>query len=100
MLMIYIIGLLDTGFPLFFQSRVGKEQRPFTLIKFRTMALHTDSVGTHMVNKSAITKFGKFLRITKFDEIPQLFNVLLGHMSLVGPQTLPTQSIGIDCRAR
>jgi len=93
MLLIYISGLLDNGSPLFFQQRVGKDQKPFTLIKFRTMDIQTHSVGTHLVDTSSITRLGHFLRKTKFDELPQLFNVLLGQMSLVGPRPcLPNQT--------
>ena len=92
MLVIYVIGLSDSGSPLFFQQRVGKNQKLFTLIKFRTMSIQTESVGTHLVDSTSITGFGRFLRKTKFDELPQLFNVLLGTMSLVGPRPcLPNQ---------
>ena len=92
-LVIIIIGLFDNGPLFFFQQRVGKNQNPFTLIKFRTMAIDTDSVGTHLVDAESITRPGRFLRKTKLDEIPQLFNVLLGHMSLVGPRPcLPNQT--------
>ena len=86
MLVIYIVGLFDNGSPLFFQQRVGKNQKLFTLLKFRTMAIDTGSVGTHLVDAASITKLGHYLRKTKLDELPQLFNVLLGHMSLVGPR--------------
>ena len=93
MLLIYLIGLFDNGSPLFFQQRVGKNHKPFTLIKFRTMDIHTHSVGTHLVDANSITRLGHFLRKTKFDELPQLFNVLLGQMSLVGPRPcLPNQT--------
>lgn len=71
---------------MFFQQRLGKNQRLFTLIKFRTMEINTHSVGTHLVDAKSITKLGHFLRKTKLDELPQLFNVLAGHMSLVGPR--------------
>ena len=86
MLSVYFTGLFVNGSPLFFQRRVGKNQEPFTLIKFRTMAITTGSVGTHLVDATAITKLGHFLRKTKLDELPQLFNVFMGHMSLVGPR--------------
>ena len=93
LLIVAILGLIDNGSPIFFQSRVGKNQKSFTLIKFRTMASNTLSVGTHLVDSSSITSLGKFLRKTKLDELPQLFNVLAGQMSLVGPRPcLPNQS--------
>lgn len=81
-----IIGLFDTGSPIFCQRRVGRNQQPFTLIKFRTMKKETSHVASHLADASAITPFGGFLRKTKLDEIPQLWNVFLGEMSLVGPR--------------
>lgn len=83
-LVLYIIGLFDTGSPLFLQKRVGKNKGPFTLIKFRTMKKEALSVATHLADESVITKHGAFLRKTKLDELPQLLNVLIGDMSLVG----------------
>ena len=69
LLVVSVTGLLGDGSPLFFQQRVGKNQKIFPLIKFRTMATNTRSVGTHLVDVSAVTKLGKLLRRTKIDEL-------------------------------
>lgn len=86
LLLLYVIGLFDTGSPLFRQERVGRNKKTFTLVKFRTMRPDTASVASHLADANSITKFGHFLRKTKLDELPQLWNVLKGEMSLVGPR--------------
>ena len=86
LLIVSLIGLFDTGSPIFVQERVGRYKNPFNLIKFRTMSVDTQSVASHLASTSSITKLGAFLRKTKIDELPQLINVLKGEMSLVGPR--------------
>jgi len=86
LVILLIIGFFDTGSPIFQQERVGRGKKPFRLIKFRSMYLNAPSVATHLASASSITPFGSFLRKSKLDELPQLWNVFIGDMSLVGPR--------------
>lgn len=81
------------GPALFRQKRVGRFQKPFTLYKFRTLPVDTAHVPTHELGQAQTNRVGRFVRRTKLDELPQLWNVLRGDMSLVGPRPgLPTQT--------
>lgn len=84
------IGLFfaNQGKPFFFQLRPGKEERNFKIIKFKTMNDKKDEQGNLLSDAKRLTKIGRFVRKTSLDEIPQLINILLGDMSLIGPRPL------------
>jgi len=81
-----LVCAVDAGSPLLWQKRVGRHTKPFYLVKFRTMHPETDHVPTHLLDPSAITRSGRILRKIRLDELPQLWNVLKGEMSMVGPR--------------
>lgn len=89
MLIIYILVRIKLGKPAIFkQQRPGKNEKIFTLYKFRTMTDEKDEKGNLLPDSKRLTKFGKFLRSTSLDELPELFNILNGSMSIVGPRPL------------
>lgn len=89
LVLLTIIGAIAMkGNPFFTQLRPGKNERIFKLIKFRTMTSETDADGNLLPDEKRLTSYGKFLRSTSLDELPELFNILKGDMSAVGPRPL------------
>lgn len=96
MLLIYLLVRINLGSPTFFlQERVGKDNKIFKMIKFRTMKNSTDKNGNLLSDNERVTKFGSFLRSFSLDELPELINILKGDMSLVGPRALLVQYLGL-----
>ena len=96
MSIIYLLVILNLGSPAFFlQERVGKDNKVFKIIKFRTMKDAKDKEGNDLPDYKRVTKLGSFLRATSLDELPELINVIKGEMSLVGPRPLLTQYLPI-----
>lgn len=96
MSLIYLLVRIGIGSPAFFlQERVGKDNKIFKMIKFRTMKNSTDKNGNLLSDNERVTKFGSFLRSFSLDELPELINILKGDMSLVGPRALLVQYLGL-----
>ena len=89
LLILTVVGVFAMkGNPFFTQQRPGKDEKIFKLIKFRTMTCETDGEGKLLPDEKRLTKYGKFLRSTSLDELPELINILKGDMSIVGPRPL------------
>ena len=96
MLIIYVLVMINLGSPAFFvQERVGKDNKVFKMIKFRTMKDARDKNGNLLSDNERVTRFGSFLRSFSLDELPELINILKGDMSLVGPRALLVQYLGL-----
>lgn len=90
--MLTVIGAFEMkGNPFFTQERPGKDEKIFKLVKFRTMTNAKDKDGNLLSDADRLTKYGKFLRNTSLDELPELFNILKGDMSVIGPRPLLVQ---------
>lgn len=89
LLILTIVGaVVMKGNPFFTQLRPGKDERIFRLIKFRTMTCEKDADGNLLPDEKRLTKYGRVLRSTSLDELPELINILVGQMSIVGPRPL------------
>ena len=93
-LVIIILEIIFQGFPVFFaQERIGYKEKAFKLLKFRSMNNKKDSSGVLLPGEKRITKFGRFLRRFSLDELPELFNIFIGQMSIIGPRPLLKESL-------
>ena len=88
LILVIVTAIAMKGNPFFTQCRPGKDEKIFKLIKFRTMTNERDENGNLLTDDIRLNKFGKFLRSTSLDELPELINILKGDMSIVGPRPL------------
>lgn len=95
LLILTILGAIKMkGNPFFTQLRPGKDEKIFKLIKFRSMTCEKDADGNLLPDEQRLTRYGKLLRSTSLDELPELINILKGDMSIVGPRPLAVQYLG------
>lgn len=94
-ILVAVMVRINLGYPIIFkQKRPGKDEKIFTMYKFRSMSNKKDKDGNLLSDKERLTKFGKMLRSTSLDELPELFNILKGDMSIVGPRPLAIIYLG------
>lgn len=92
LLVLTVLGaIMMKGNPFFTQLRPGKDEKIFRLVKFRTMSCQKDQDGNLLPDEQRLNKYGKFLRSTSLDELPELLNIFIGNMSIVGPRPLLVQ---------
>ncbi len=95
LVILIMLGVANRGKPFFIQARPGKNGKIFKVIKFRTMTDDRDETGKHLPDEKRLTAVGAFVRKTSLDEIPQLFNVVTGNMSVVGPRPLLVEYLAL-----
>lgn len=93
LLLIIIFLIVNTGSPFFIHERAGIHGKKFSFYKFRTMTNQQDKNGKLLPDNERLSKFGKFIRSTSLDELPQLINIIKGDMSLIGPRPLPIKYV-------
>lgn len=93
LVLIILLSIYNNGKPFFYQSRAGKNGRDFTIIKFKSMNDKKDKMGNLLPDEVRLTPIGNFCRKYSLDELPQLFNIVKGEMSLIGPRPLPQRYV-------
>lgn len=92
LLVLTIVGSIKMkGNPIFVQERIGRYEKSFKLVKFRTMTNEKDCNGVFLPDEKRLVPYGKYLRSTSLDELPELFNIFIGDMAIIGPRPLPTR---------